>query len=86
MRIACVDQPCLSPGESGRANARPDPEPAAPVQLAALRGALRDLGCEVVMIEAPRDDRLREQLECVQQERPIDLVYERYAKGADAGS
>lgn len=73
MRIAYVNQdPGIGPGRRKGAAAH----------VAALQGALRELGCEVVAIERKDDDGAFEQLEREHAAAPLDLVYERHALGA----
>jgi glycosyltransferase involved in cell wall biosynthesis len=77
VRIACLSQdPGIAPGR----------KKGAAVHLAALRGAFRELGHAVVELDEPDSAKMMQQLAEAHARAPIDLVYERYALGADAGS
>ena len=76
MRVACVNQ---DPG------IQPDRHKGAAVHLAAMRAAFASLGADVIALDEADGGRLRQRLETVWREAPIDLVYERYALGRSTG-
>lgn len=57
----------------------------AAVHVESMQAAFRALGCELVALEAKTDEAARGALEAAHAERPLDLLYERYALGAAAG-
>jgi len=77
MRVAHVNQDRgVSPGR----------KKGAAVHVAAMRQAFRKLGCEVVEVDLSGSDEVLSELEALHAERPIDLVYERYALKANGAS
>lgn len=75
MRVAYVNQdPGIGPGR----------EKGAAVHVAAMQRALRELGCEVLAFEHKRAAELEDALARAHAEGGLDLVYERYALGAEA--
>lgn len=57
----------------------------AAMHVEAMQEAFRALGCEVAAVEAKTDEAARAALEALHTERPLDLLYERYALGAATG-
>ena len=77
IRVACVNQDRgIAPGRAK----------GAAVHLAAMREAFARLGCEVLPLDEPDSDALAKHLAAAHAQRPIDLLYERYALGADAAA
>lgn len=77
IRIASINQDRgIAPGRSK----------GAAVHLSAMRDAFHRLGCVVEPVDEPDGKALRKQLECLHDERPLDMIYERYALGADCGA
>jgi glycosyltransferase involved in cell wall biosynthesis len=62
----------------------PERKKGAAVHVAAIQQAFRALGCDVTALEEKDGARAETALEVLHGERPIDLVYERYALGAAA--
>lgn len=77
MRIACVNQ------DRGIG---PHRAKGAAVHLAAMREAFRRLGCEVLAFDEPDGRQLDAQLRRAHAAASLDLVYERYALGADSAA
>ncbi len=75
MRVVYVNQ---DPGVG------PERRKGAAVHVAAMQQAFRALGCELLPLEEKDATRAASALEALHRARPIELVYERYALGADA--
>ena len=77
MRIAHV---CMDPG------IHPSKSKGAAVHLEAIRSSMRQLGAEVFEIDCAKEVQVRRELARLQAEKPLDVLYERYALGATAVS
>src|SRR5262245_82577 len=58
----------------------------AAVHLTALREAMRNRGAEVIAIDEPDEERLRDRLARALSDAPASIVYERYALGRSAAA
>lgn len=77
MRVACVNQ------DSGIA---PERKKGAAVHLCAIRKALAAEGAEVFAIDAAEGDAVESRLAELEDDAPLDLIYERFALGATAAA
>ncbi|HED64666.1 MAG TPA: glycosyltransferase [Planctomycetes bacterium] len=77
MRIACINQ---DPGIS------PKREKGAAIHLTAMRDAFTALGAEVCAFDEPDGAVLGEALDAEHGSAPFEIVYERYALGAEAAT